>query len=159
HVNSYPRDRVRGLQLMQQALPLLKDETDKAAVAEFYLHFAQQLLAEGNQQAWRLQALTDLGQLPDYEDGDFFDGGAERGAPVDAKGKPVFHHLPKSFETASSDGERWRWMLNRAAETDPSRVNEIDMRFANFLISQFGEQTVAQRGWYLPEETKGKDGS
>ena len=33
-------------------------------------------------------------------------------------------------------------------ELNPSRVSEIDMHFANFLKSQFGEQSLANFGWW-----------
>jgi uncharacterized protein YfaS (alpha-2-macroglobulin family) len=154
YVNSYPRDHVRALQLMNQALPFIKDETNKPDVATYYLSFAEMFLGLGHQNAWRLQVLTDLGQLPDYEDGDFWFHGNGRGAPVDADGKPVFHQLPKGFDVAKSDGERWRWMLAQAAAANPGRASEIDMIFATFQMSQFGEQTIAYRGYTLPDDEK-----
>src|SRR5262249_20146054 len=82
-----------------------------------------------------------------------FNGGG-RGAPVDADGKPVFHQLPKSLDVAQSDGERWRWMLAQAAAADPARASEIEMVFASFQQSQFGEQTIAHPGYTLPDEEK-----
>ena len=60
------------------------------------------------------------------------------GAPVDADGNPVYHHMPKSYEAAKTDGERWRWMLAQVVEFEPKRANEMDMVFANFLREQFG---------------------
>jgi uncharacterized protein YfaS (alpha-2-macroglobulin family) len=148
-VNAMQRDRVRALQLMQQALPLTKDETDRSALGQFFLHFATLLLqGSGVHEPWRLQYLTDLGQLPDYEEGyNWYRGpGQGQGAPVDAEGNPVSHHLPKDYKSAKTDGERWRWMLLQAAEVDPARVNEADMQFANFLQGQFDVQTMAGFG-------------
>lgn len=154
YVSSASRDRVRSLQLMQQALPLAMKETNKAEVAQFCLEFAGALQGV---EAWQLQALTDLATLPDYEEGNQFRGRGRwgwggpsdsKGAPVDADGNPVFHHVPKSWETAASDGERWRWMLLQAVEFDNGKKDEVDVTWANFLHSQFGVQTMAwlQRG-------------
>ncbi len=142
YVNSIQRDRVRALQLMQQALELTKAETDKRALAQLHLHFAQLLLNAGNHEPWRLQYLTDLGQLPDYDEGYAWNRG-DRGAPVDADGNPIFYHTPKSYPDAHSDGERWRWMLSQAVEFDPSLRNEVDVLFADFLRQQFDVQTMA----------------
>jgi uncharacterized protein YfaS (alpha-2-macroglobulin family) len=146
-VNTMPRDRVRALQLLQQAVQETKGEQDKSALAGLHLHFANVLLSgAGYHEPWRLQYLTDLAQLPDFEEGWYGYGGGH-GAPVDADDKPVYYSVPKSFETAKSDGERWRWMLAQAARLDPARQNEADMIFANFLRGQFGEQTMAYYGY------------
>jgi len=148
YVSTMERDRTRALQLMQQALPLNAKETDKHALSEFHLHFANLLVNGGGyHEPWRLQYLTDLSQLPDYDEGRYWHGGQVPGAPVDAEGNPVFHKMPKSYEAAASDGERWRWMLVQAAEYDRTRINEVDMMFANFLREQFGVQTMAYYGW------------
>ena len=102
------RDRVRAMQLMHQAMPLVAKDDDKRAVAQFYLDFAQMLLNHrGHYEAWRLQYLTNLGELPDYDEGYWY-WREYNGAPVDAEGKPVYHHVPKSWEAAESDGQRWR---------------------------------------------------
>jgi hypothetical protein len=148
YVGSMGRDRTRALQLMQQALPLTAKENDKPALVRFHLHFAQFVLnGTGQREAWRLQYLTDLRQMPDYEEGYYWQYGREqRGAPVDEQGNPIYYRVPKSYEKASNDGERWRWMLAQAIEFDSNRVNEIDMQLANFFRSQFGVQTMAQFG-------------
>jgi uncharacterized protein YfaS (alpha-2-macroglobulin family) len=155
YVSSAARDRVRALQLMQQALPFAQKDEAKAEVARFYLELAATLQSV---EAWRLQTLTDLATLPDYDEGQQLwgrgrmgfggmgwggNGGDAKGAPVDADGQPVFHHVPKSWEAAASDGERWRWMLLQAVEADNSVRNEADSTFANFLHNQFGVQTMA----------------
>lgn len=148
-VNAAQRDRVRALQLMVQATGKLKDEPDRQAVSQFYMSLAQMLLSNrGSNEAWRLQYLTDLSQLPDYDEG-WGQGGGERGAPVDADGTPIYHRVPKSFETAQSDGERWRWALTQAAEAAPGRLNEVRWHLAQFHLQQFGVQTLAQYSAYF----------
>lgn len=147
-LNSQQRDRVRGLQLMQQGLPLALQDDDKAAVAEFFLTFARLLSnGQGGLEAWRLQTKTDLSVLPDYDPGFYGYHGESRGAPVDTEGNPVYHRIPQSWDAASSDGERWRFMLSQAIETDPNRRNEVEWQFAAFCQQQFGVQTMAQFGF------------
>lgn len=152
HVSAFDRDRVRSLQLLQQAVDLAKDDPARSEVARLCLEFAG-ILQQGSmfgQDAWKLQILSDLTQLPDYEEapqwGWWGRGHEPKGAPVDEEGKPVFHRVPKSFAEAKSDGERWRWMLLQAAEYDAGVKNEADFAWANFLQSQFGVQTMAWFG-------------
>lgn len=157
-VNAAQRDRVRSLQLMQaaRALAMQDKDKDRSEVGWFHLRFAGHFLAgAGGQFAWRLQVLTDLATLPDYEEGHYGYGGTATGAPVDAEGQPVFHHVPESFDKAQSDGERWRWLLAQAVEIDPALVNESEFRLANFLREQFGVQTMAQFG--IPWDAADKD--
>ena len=51
--------------------------------------------------------------------------------------------MPKSFEDAKSDGERWRWSLAEAVEMSASCLNETRLALADFLHGQFGVQTMA----------------
>lgn len=155
-VNSLERDRVRALQLMAQAAPLAKEDDRKNEVADFYLTLARHLLYDrGYEEAWRLQYLSDLSQLPDYDEGyPYFR--EFNGAPVDENGKPVFHATAKSWEEAKTDGERWRWALEQAVENFPARKNDVRWEIAQFSEHQFGVQTMAQRPWgrpqFLPED-------
>ncbi|MCE9553363.1 MAG: alpha-2-macroglobulin, partial [Planctomycetes bacterium] len=146
-VNVNERDRVRALQLMVQALPLLrKDAAAERDAADFYFSLGRMLLGNrGYAEAWRLQYLSDLGTLPDVDEGWYFGGGAPQGAPVDEAGKPILYRAPRTFEAAKSDGERWRWALVQVGEFAPDRVDEAQMEFANFLRAQFGVETMA---WY-----------
>lgn len=149
-VNAAQRDRVRALQLMVQAMPAVQQEPRRAEAARFYLELAQMLLEHrGQREAWRLQALTDLNVLPDYEPGWGYYGGDPRGAPVEEDGTPVYHRVPKSWEAAASDGQRWRWCLVQAAEADPTRLQNLRLAFADFLREQFGVETMAPYGWYF----------
>ncbi|MDD4888453.1 MAG: MG2 domain-containing protein, partial [Phycisphaerae bacterium] len=158
YVNTYERDRVRSLQLMQQAIDATDGEKDKNAVGQFYFDLANMLMGNrGYYEAWRLQYLTDLTVLPDYEEGYHYGSYAVRGAPVDADGKPVFHQLPKGWKEAKSDGERWRFALAQAMEYSPRRVGEIKCVFASFLHNQFGVQTMADYGWFFGRAAEAND--
>ena len=141
YVSSQERDRVRALQLMERALPLVKENH------ELHVVFADALMGDrGYAGAWKLQALTDLSKLPDYEEtayGSWWGwrgGEGTRGAPVDAEGKPVLYAVPATWESAQSDGERWRWLLSKQSP------DYAQLRWAQFLQSQFGVQTLAEYG-------------
>ncbi len=163
-VNTLERDRTRALQLMQQALPLTQNqnEQDKEGVARFYLYFAELLMTgAGYHDAWRLQYLTDLSKLPDFQDGYSYGRGGQA-APVDADGKPVYHYLPEGYDKADTDGQRWRWMLAQAVRSNPNLANQVDTQFADFLKGQFGVQTMAYYGWRFggqPEQGEQKTGT
>ena len=152
YASAYERDRVRALQLMREAMKAADRDANKADVGDFYLDLALMLLGRhGYFEAWRLQYLTDLAALPDYEEGYYgrYGEGNPRGAPVDADGNPVFYHIPKSWEEAASDGERWRWALMQAAECGPGKKRSADWHFANFLWHQFDVQTMAEYRWFF----------
>ncbi len=147
-VSSIDRDRVLALQLLEKALPLVGDETAKTEVGEFYNQFAETVFF--GLEAWELQVLTDWKQVPDFEPGYYWGrrgrgggGSTVRGASVDAEGNPVYHTVPKQFADAQSDGQRWRWLLNAAAEAKPGLKNQLDLTWAQFLHTQFGVQTMA----------------
>ena len=148
-VNSMERDRVRAMQLMVQAIPLVQNEPQKADAANFWMTMSRMLLANrGYNEAWRLQYLTNLDELPDYDQG-WYRGSATQGAPVDAEGNPVYHYLPKSWQVAKTDGERWRWALAQAAENNPQMLNTVRQELADFLQNQFGVQTMAFYGTFF----------
>ena len=161
YVNAAERDRVRAIQLMRGAMELLERQPSPASgpeMASFYEAFARILLGyREDQEAWRLQVATDIAVLPDYGEGWSYYGGGTRGAPVDVQGNPVFYAVPPSFESASSDGERWRWLLKRAVDHDVSRAASAKWAFASFLSHQFGVETLA--GWYAVDPDSNEGGA
>src|SRR5262249_33433625 len=98
--------------------------------------------------SWRLQALTPLDTLPEYDDNPhrFWWPQQAGGAPVAPDGTPVYYHVPEALAKAKNDGERWRWALAQAAEIDAGQLDASRMALANFLVGQFGTQTTAGRG-------------
>ncbi|MGD2270830.1 MAG: MG2 domain-containing protein, partial [Desulfobacterales bacterium] len=152
YANAVLRDRLRALQLMKQAMPFAAANPNRSEAANFYMAFAGMLMQYGGfNQAWRLQYLSDLSRLPDYEPGYGYPyrSGA-KGAPVDSQGNPIYYDIPESFQSARSDGERWRWLLARAAETHPRWESLAKYTLAVFLHQQFGVQTMAAHGRYFP---------
>ncbi|MEO2027819.1 MAG: MG2 domain-containing protein [Fuerstiella sp.] len=162
-VSAAARDRVRAIQLLLQAVALLQDDKQpQPRERSDVYHSLSDIIGQPRwNAAWKLQLLTDLAVLPDYDEPDqsgrglgFFSvsssavqrgrgfappgGSLSKGAPVDKDGNPVFHQLPQSWEAAASDGERWRWALQQTVKADPRRGSEIELEWAAFLQSQFG---------------------
>ena len=145
-VSSIARDRVRALQLMTRAMTLIGDKKN-SQVGRFYTELAGMVNRHGDsRQSWRLQYLTDLSGLPDYEEIRYHRGSGTLGAPVDAAGNPVFYYQPANWKAAKNDGERWRWALAEAARRDPHLKPRATRALADFLYSQFGVQTIASYG-------------
>ncbi|REJ93835.1 MAG: alpha-2-macroglobulin, partial [Planctomycetota bacterium] len=143
------RDRVRSLQLMVQASEAMGEDATPGERFNFYFQLANDLLhSRGGGGAWRLQYLTNIDELPDYEESWNFGRGAS-GAPVDAEGTPIYHDTVRTFAEAKTDGERWRWALDQAAESDPSQLNRVRFTRAQFLMQQFGVQTMAYFGRFF----------
>jgi uncharacterized protein YfaS (alpha-2-macroglobulin family) len=148
YVNAIQRDRVHALQLMHRAMNLAEADPAATEVAQSYLEFARLMLHyRGTHQAWRLQYLTDLTKLPDYEPGYGHEYDQRpQGAPADPEGRPIFHRQPESWETANSDGQRWRWLLARAEALNPELKTHVSYTLASFWHQQFGVQTLAAYG-------------
>ncbi|MEM1294454.1 MAG: hypothetical protein AAGH89_03750, partial [Verrucomicrobiota bacterium] len=143
--DSSKRDRVRALQLLESAFSTVGQAAPQDQ-AEFWVSMAGLLQSE---ESWRLQELTYLSILPDYEIQTYSDS---RKAPVNPDGTPVFHRLPESWQEAGSDGERWRWALFQMEELGGEhRLLALSLR-ARFLQSQFGVQTLASVWHFSGEE-------
>ena len=157
-VNTRERDRVKSLSLMEQALKVSVNEEDKKALGAFYFEFAA-AIGRGGNEAWRLQDLTNLDELPDYHEGGYYSA-RNVGTPVNADGSPVYYEISPSWEDAKNDGERWRFLLTEVAEIDPTRMAEAKYQWIRFIKNQFGVQTM--RNWgggrffgsHSPEEGK-----
>lgn len=153
-VNAVERDRVRALQLYRQALDIVADKPDDHATLEarnLLSGFAGTVMNGGSyRQPYLLQLLTDISVLPDYEDGwGYRYNSGPQGAPVNEKGDPIFYDAPADWKSAKNDGERWRWLLAERTHWQPTtNVDEWRER-ADFLVSQFGVQTMAEYGWWF----------
>ncbi len=142
--NSWERDRVRALQLLNRAEAKLPQDRKAADMATVFETYAQALsLNRLSGQAWRLTDKTDLSELPDYTPG-WYRGFSSRGAPATTDGQPIFYPLPETFDQAVNDGQRWRWALTQVAEYNPRKTNSMRMQWGSFLLSQFGVQTMAR---------------
>jgi alpha-2-macroglobulin len=154
-MNSFERDRVRSMQLYRDAIEKNAKGPDSekgSYTSNLYTQYFRAILGNrGWSEAWRLQYLTDLSVLPDYDEGhyygDYYSG--TRGAPVNPDGTPVFHRLPRSWEAATTDGERFRWCMMQAIEYSPSYKGSVLIQWADFLCNQFGVATMSEyRGFF-----------
>ena len=124
---------------------IARSDADHPGAGRYLLALAGALLSQrSGGESWRLQSLTPLDALPDFDEPESgFWNGQQAGAPVQADGTPVYHRVPQGLAQAKNDGERWRWALAQAAEVDPGLLNEARREQANFLLGQFGTQTLA----------------
>ncbi|RFC43152.1 MAG: hypothetical protein DVB23_002780, partial [Verrucomicrobia bacterium] len=150
--DSSHRDRVRTLQLLQQAMPHVA-KLPVPSQADFWSFLAEVLNPNPTWDAWRLQSLTDLTKLPDYDESSGprfgWSRGDSRHAPVDEDGNPIFHSLPTSWENSKSDGERWRWALQSLGLLGPDSLAQAQLNHADLLRAQFDVQTLAS-SWFQP---------
>ncbi len=156
-VNSFQRDRVRSLQLVDLARQWADQDDDKPAVSTFYMTLAQILQGQrGGGGAWQLQSLTNLDELPDYDEGYYY-GTSNGGAPVNAEGEPVVYYVPESWEASENDGERWRWALAQTVENNPRELNNVRSQIAQFARGLFGVETMASQPWFRPASSDNDD--
>ena len=85
--------------------------------------------------------------LPDYEEGWGYYRQAKSGAPVDAEAIRCSTTSQKLRGRLENDGQRWRWCLEQAAESNRDLPIEVRLSSPSFLTSQFGVQTMAFSGW------------
>lgn len=145
-VNSALRDRTRALQLLDEARGRMRQDDERSAETSELLR--QYAAVVKRVPVWRLQVLTDLSELPPFEDGYYYHEGESR-APAGEDGAPVFFDEPASFAAAMNDGERWRALLAEAVAHDPECRDEVLLQRADFAHSLFGVQTLADYGWLL----------
>ncbi len=146
YVNAFSRDRVRALQLYAKTVDLINNPWEpgnNVSLLNCYKEYGNAMRhcdQAGN--AWKLQYLTDLSKLPDYDDQrTFYQRGYNQiGAPVNSDGTPVVYSLPKSLDSAVNDGERWRWLLQKINESGGG--DYAKKQWADFLLSQFGVRTA-----------------
>jgi uncharacterized protein YfaS (alpha-2-macroglobulin family) len=163
YTTSIDRDRVRGIQLLLQAIELAgpkpgaPQKSSNKELARLYRELASSI--RQSQSGTTLAALTDFETLPDYSAGQRFRRFgyvSSQGAPVNEDGSPLLHAEPRNWGEAKSDGERWRFATMQMAELDPQLAATRDFEYAQFLQSQFGVQTLG--GMFSQNNSKSKDG-
>lgn len=168
------RDRARGLELFGKAVPMMEADAGATPVekARAYVDYACCLVA-GPADAAREMAVIESKSVsrplltPLMEDlapekspaasGALWDvrfaGGRYNQSlppvwPSDASGRLLFPEIPPAFAAAADDVARWRWLLARALELDPSCESEVLESRARFCEPLFGKETLpsAYRG-------------
>ncbi|MCQ2403190.1 MAG: MG2 domain-containing protein [Lentisphaeria bacterium] len=130
-VESRYRDRARLLSLMVPLIPKAQEQRNRTRCQHFFCVLAQVLLKYHDRgHSYKLQELTDLDNLPDYNDEEEFYASSSR-PPVNPDGSPVFYRLPESWDKAANDGERLRFAIEQANCDDAKRL------WADFLCEQF----------------------
>ena len=156
YVSAVERDRVRALQLLARSFPLVEADDNRVDVANFYGTLSRTLLSvHGQQVSWRLQVLTNLDILPDYDKQHYFTPPSL--APVDNDGQPVFHTSVDRWETAVTDGQRWRWALDQIAANNPRDQKQVLRQLAAFYRHQFGVQTLTNWQHLFSDQGKEKE--
>ncbi|MCA9259407.1 MAG: alpha-2-macroglobulin, partial [Planctomycetales bacterium] len=149
HVQLIERDRALALRHLRKAaeqVPVNDRTTEDAAQTLDSLAAALQFNRHGGA-AWRLQLLTDIDELPDAVEG--WEGANESiGAPVDEQGAPLLYELPTAWESAESDGQRWRNVLAERTRWNPRRAAQELLDRADFQRSQFGVETLTSLGGF-----------
>ncbi len=147
-VYSTERDRVQNLRFMASASEETKN-VSKPLQIKFYRTLAALLLrGHTDGQSYKLQTLTDLTALPDYDEGDF---GSSSRPPVNKDGSPVLYSCPKDFASAKSDGERVRWAFEQAIALGDYRSK---YEWASFLANEFD---FSQINWGVRNEYQTSD--
>ncbi|MEZ6045680.1 MAG: hypothetical protein R3C11_08900 [Planctomycetaceae bacterium] len=161
YVNLEERDRVRALQLLVQAMGVMQQDAEATAEekGEFYFNLAGAVyMGRSHYDSWKLQALTDLSELPEAEEGNPRFGGYRRmggsnfqGAPVDNAGNPIVFSVPESWEKAASDGERWRWAFAQAAESTKAHKMRVKLALGDWGQTLFGVQTLQDHPFFYKQ--------
>ena len=116
-IQTLEQDRLQALKWLRVAIEKAKVSglaEDSSKFGQLYLNFADTLvLGRAGQQAWQLQASTDLNAEPNYIDIDSTGYAPARFAPA-IEDVPITYSVPASFEAAQNDGGRFRWALAQA---------------------------------------------
>ena len=150
------QDRLRALQCFLQAHLTVEKGGAKEVEILSQIGNALTLSHTGSGNVWRLQLLTDVKAVPDYTER--IDTITSEGAPVDAEGNPSWINVPESWETAASDGERWRWTMKEIVRIDPQQAAAEGLQWFQFCQAHFDVNTLASFGWWGQPEVKERDG-
>jgi len=156
YINIQEQDRLRALQCFMQALRMV----EKGGRAETSLlgRISGALIYARTDPAtlWQLSLLTDLGAVPDYSVQ--IDMITSDGAPVAPDGDPSYIDVPDSWETAKSDGERWRWTMAEVTRIDAGQGLDKMLEWLQFCRNNYGVNTLQSYGWWSQPDVKERDG-
>lgn len=164
-INTAEQDRQQALIWYDQSLKAALKSVDEgkesvADIAPLYLEILNAVLHNRQMQmGWRLQQKTDLATAPNYLDFEAPSESANRFAPVDKDGNPIYHASPKSWDEAKNDGERAHWLVDQAMEASPPLGNNAKFTWASFLNGQFSVDTLQSERWLSAFEEKEDEAS
>jgi len=149
------QDRLRALQCYMQAWETV--EKGGEAEAQVLISVSQALtMNRMGGYLWRLYLKTDLRAVPDYKEQT--DVITSEGAPVGKDGEPSYIDMPDSWETAASDGERWRWLMAEIGRLVPPYALSQELNWLQFCQQNYGVNTLASYGWWSQPDVKERDG-
>ncbi|MDX1928596.1 MAG: hypothetical protein SFV81_18845, partial [Pirellulaceae bacterium] len=162
-IQTLEQDRLQSLQWYLVAIEKAKQSglaDDSSKLGQLYLEFADTLiLGRTGQQAWQLQAATDLTASPNYLDLDAVGYAPARFAPANDD-VPVTYSVPGSWEASVNDGQRYRWALSKVTGSKVTGKPEALAalrRWADFLNSQFSVETLQQDMWFFQRPAGSSD--
>ena len=146
YVGSYERDRARALQLLVRGLDRVLTDPDRAAAGRYLLALAEAAMGDRAQtESWRLQTLTPLDVLPDYDENPYRYWGRQQtpAHPSSPTGRPSITGCPRASTrrrtTASAGGGRW---------PRPSSSTPITLNAARLAASRLpASASSAPRPW------------
>jgi alpha-2-macroglobulin len=144
-VSVQARDRVRALQLCQQAWETMPEPVQPEQMP-MLLAFYEEVLQAGSS-ASELLRLTDLQQLPEAESNHhnrFFYASRNGNYPVTADGKPCFFSQPRSWDSAVNDGQRLCWLWHLQENLGGEAARAAHQKRASLALQWFGVQSVTE---------------
>ena len=150
------QDRLRALQCFLQAHRTVEKGSAKEVEVLRRIGIALTMSRTGSKFVWRLHLLTDMKAVPDYTEQ--LDVITSEGAPAEADGNPFWIDVPESWETAASDGERWRWTMKEITRIDPNLAAAEDYTWFEFCKSHYDVETLASFSWWRQPAVKERDG-
>ena len=121
-VHATARDRVRALQLYRNAMKLAQYRKRQSEPAEMLRQFAEAIILRQPKPGGCSRSPISTSCPTTKKAGTTAaNSKARRLMP---HGNPIFYAVPKSWDAAKSDGERWRWLLETMVEWQPSRRND-----------------------------------
>ena len=152
-------DRARALRWLAAANKLIPANAPVEARAEVLEGIAEILVGDqdGARSAWQMGILTDLEELPDYDQDEGGDEPAS-GYPVGEDGAAKMLATPKSWDTAASDGERWMWVMQERESLGGLHGRQASHERAMLGQAWFGVGSLREwDGWSRMQE--GAEGS
>ncbi len=145
YVGSYERDRSRALQLLVQGLDRARSDPDRGAAGRYLLTLSHALMGDrAENKSWRLQNLTPLDVLADYDEGGYGSLGADSkpGHPSSPTGRPFITGSPRAFERPGTTASAGGGHSPRPSKPIPACSTRRARSLAGFWLSQFGTQTL-----------------
>lgn len=142
-------DRAQSIRWLVKATRLDATANNTSRSASSTIESLKTTLLSGRygNMVWRLQELTNLDEIPEYNDRDAHpQPGGQLGWPVDSDNEPIVYRTPASWDDAKNDGERYRWTIAELNRKGPLRSDQNIREYADFLRQHLGVGTLGNIG-------------